>query len=122
RYHIQLFPYLDAPAHVSFILKHPEYAHLREFPNCNYEFCALNPHTYQLLFGLFQDLLDANRGGKYFVLSTDEPYYVGLASAPDCDEAARARELGGPSKLLAQFISRTADYLQKRGRTVLFWG
>lgn len=122
RYHIQLIPYLDAPAHVSFILKHPEYAALREFPNCNYELCVLNPQADQLLFGLFQDLLDANRGGKYFVLSTDEPYYVGLAATNGCDEAARARELGGPGKLLAEFISRTAEYLHQRGRTVLFWG
>lgn len=122
RYHIQLIPYLDAPAHVSFILKHPEYARLRAFPNCNYELCVLNPQTYQLLFGLFDDLLDANRGGKYFVLSTDEPYYVGLASANGCDESARARELGGPGQLLAQFISRAAEHLHLRGRTVLFWG
>jgi hypothetical protein len=122
RYHIQLIPYLDAPAHDSFILKHPAYASLRAFPNCNYEFCVVNPQTYDLLFGLFQDLLDANRGGKYFVLSTDEPYYVGLAQGPGCDEAARARELGSPSKLLAEFIARAAAYLHARGRTVLFWG
>ena len=122
RYHIQLIPYLDAPAHDSFILKHPAYAPLRAFPNCNYEFCVANPQTYSLLFGLFQDLLDANRGAKYFVLSTDEPYYVGLAQGPGCDEATRARELGSVSKLLAEFISRSAAYLHERGRTVLFWG
>jgi hypothetical protein len=71
---------------------------------------------------MFQDLLDANRGGKYFVLSTDEPYYVGLAHGSGCDEAARAHELGSASKLLADFISRSAAYLHERGRTVLFWG
>ncbi len=122
RYHIQLIPYLDAPAHDAFILKHPAYAPLRAFPNCNYEFCVVNPRTYEVLFGLFQDLLDANRGGKYFVLSTDEPYYVGMAEGTGCDEAARARELGGRSKLLAEFISRAATYLHERGRTVVFWG
>ncbi|MGO8700875.1 MAG: glycoside hydrolase family 20 zincin-like fold domain-containing protein [Limisphaerales bacterium] len=122
RYHIQLIPYLDAPAHDAFILKHPIYAPLRAFPNCNYEFCVVNPQTYDMLFGLFQDLLDANHGAKYFVLSTDEPYYVGLAQGPGCDEAVRARELGSASKLLAEFISRSAAYLHERGRTVLFWG
>jgi len=30
-YHVQLIPYLDAPGHVAFILKHPEYAALRAF-------------------------------------------------------------------------------------------
>ncbi len=122
RRHIQVIPYLDAPAHVSFILKHPAYASLRAFPNCNYEFCVANPQTYDLLFGMFQDLLEANRGGKYFVLSTDEPYYVGLARDPGCDEAASANEPDGAGRLLTDFISRSAAYLHERGRTVLFWG
>lgn len=122
RYHIELIPYLDAPAHVAFILKHPEYARLKEFPESNYELCATNPDTYQLLFGMFQDLLDANRGGKYFVLSTDEPYYVGLAKNAQCNEADRAKELGSVGKMLAEFVTKTAGYLHEHGRTVLFWG
>ena len=31
-YHVQLIPYLDGPAHIAFVLKHPEYVKLREFP------------------------------------------------------------------------------------------
>jgi hexosaminidase len=122
RYHIQLIPYLDGPAHVAFILKHPEYAGLREYPDSNYEFCATNPDTYKLLFGMFQDLLDANRGSKYFVLSTDEPYYVGLAKNAQCNEADRAHELGSVGKMLAEFVTKTAGYLHDHGRTVIFWG
>jgi hexosaminidase len=122
RYHIQLIPYLDGPAHVAFILKHPEYAGLREFPDSNYEFCATNPGTYKLLFGMYQDLLDANRGSKYFVLSTDEPYYVGLAKNAQCNEADHAHELGSVGKMLAEFATKTAGYLHDHGRTVIFWG
>ena len=122
RYHIQLIPYLDGPAHVAFILKHPEYAGLREFPDSNYEFCATNPDTYKLLFGMYQDLLDANRGSKYFVLSTDEPYYVGLARNAQCNEADRAHELGSVGKMLGEFVTKTAGYLHDHGRTVIFWG
>src|SRR5207302_1262059 len=80
-YHVQLIPYLDAPGHVSFILKHPEYAALRAFADSNYEFCVTNPQTYKLLFGLYDDLLEATKGSRYFILSTDEPYYVGMASS-----------------------------------------
>ncbi len=43
KYHVQLIPFLDGPAHVAFILKHPEYAKLREFPDSNYELCTTNP-------------------------------------------------------------------------------
>lgn len=122
RYHVQVIPYLDGPAHDAFILKHPEYTQLREFPNSNYEFCTTNPDTYQLFGGMIEDLLAANKGSKYFVLSTDEPYYVGLADNDQCHEAQRAKQLGSVGKLLAEFVTKTADYLHERGRTVIFWG
>ena len=122
RYHIQLVPFLDAPGHIAFILKHPEYARLREYPESNYELCATNPDSYKLLTGMYQDLLDANPGVKYFYLSTDEAYYVGLANNQQCREIERARELGSPGKLLAEFLEKAAGYLHDRGRTVVFWG
>ena len=122
RFHVQLIPYLDAPGHVAFILKHPQYAPLRAFPSSNYEFCVTNPETYKLLFGMYDDLLEATKGSKYFVLSTDEPYYVGLASNSQCDEVTRAHTLGSVGRLLAEFITKAANYLHDRGRTVSFWG
>ena len=122
KYHVQIIPYLDAPAHISFILKHPEYAALREFPDSNYEACVTNPAVYKLYSGMFQDLLDANRGAKYFVLSTDEPYYVGSAKNDQCNEVDRPKELGSVGKLLAEFVTKASEYLHARGRTVLFWG
>ena len=121
RHYVQIIPYLDAPAHIAFILKHPEYAKLRAFPRINYELCVTNPDSYKLMFGMFEDLLAANNGVNYFFLSTDEPYYVGLPDHPGCREALRAKDLGGNGKLLAEFITRTADFLRKRGRNVIFW-
>ncbi|HLH02403.1 MAG TPA: beta-N-acetylhexosaminidase [Bryobacteraceae bacterium] len=121
-HHVQVIPYLDGPAHDAFILKHPEYSKLREFPDNNYEFCATNPDTYRLFQGMFDDLMAANKGGKYFVLSTDEPYYVGLAHNAQCNEADRAKQLGSVGKMLAEFINKTAAYLHEQGRTVIFWG
>ena len=59
KYHIELIPYLDGPAHDAFILKHPEYAGLREYAESNYEFCVTNPETYKLFDGMFDDLLEA---------------------------------------------------------------
>lgn len=122
KYHVELIPYLDGPAHDAFILKHPEYAKLREYPDNNYEFCAVNPETYQLYEGMFEDLLAANKGSKHFVLSTDEPYYVGLADNEQCHEAERAKQLGSVGKVLAEFVTKTAGYLHDHGRNVIFWG
>lgn len=122
RYHVQVIPYLDGPAHANFILEHEEYAKLREFPETAFEMCSTNPDTYRLLEGMFQDLMDANKGGKYFHLSTDEAWFIGKANNAQCNEAARAKELGSASKLWVEFVGKTAGYLQSHGRRVIFWG
>ncbi len=122
RYHVQVIPYLDAPAHIAFILKHPEYAGLRAFADSNYELNMVNPASYTLLIGMYQDLLNANKGGRYFYLSTDEAYYVGLSADPKHSEATRAKELGSPGKVLGEFTHKAGGYLRERGRTVVFWG
>lgn len=122
RYYVQVIPYLDGPAHVNFILDHDEYAKLREFPETSFEMCSTNPETYNLLEGMFQDLMDANRGVKYFLLSTDEAWFIGKADNNQCHEAQRARELGSPSRLWVEFTQKAAGYLRNHGRTVIFWG
>jgi hexosaminidase len=118
RYYVQLVPYLDAPAHVSFILKHPEYKSLRAFPNSNYQLTVNNPGTYKLMSSMFRDLINANKGVDYVLLSNDEAYYTGKAA----NEIDSAKALGGNGKLLAQFIGRMADTLKQYGRKVIFWG
>src|SRR5215831_1998758 len=122
RYHVQLIPYLDGPGHIAFILKHPEYANLRAFPDSNYELCVTNPDSYKLMEGMFGDLLAANRGVKYVILSTDEPYYVGMADNAQCNEVKRAKELGSVGLLLNEFTTRVATSLHNQGREVSFWG
>lgn len=122
RHHVQLIPWVDGPAHIAWILKHPEFEKLRAFPKSNYELCTTNPDSYKVLEGIYQELLDATKGVNYFVLSTDEPYYVGLANNSQCNEVDDAKRLGSVGKVLADFITKTAGYLHAQGRTVMFWG
>jgi hexosaminidase len=122
RYHVQLIPYLDAPAHLAFLLKHPAYSRFRAFPESNYEMCIANPEAVQLLSDMYLELINANRGGNFVYLSTDEPYYVGLAENQQCHEKSAAAAKGGAGKLLAGFIAQLAGPLHEQGRTVLFWG
>lgn len=122
RRHVQLIPYIDGPAHLAFLLKHPEYARFRSFPDSNYEMCAVNPDAVKLLSNMFQDLVNANRGGRFVYLSTDEAYYIGLADHAQCQEKAGAARAGSVGRLLAQFIAEVAGPLHAQGRTVIFWG
>lgn len=117
-HYIDLVPFLDAPAHVSFILKHPEYRKLRLIDDINYQFSVTNPETYKLLDAMFTELINASKGSKYILLSNDEAYYTGKAPS----EKPAADSLGGNGRLLAWFIKKMADRLHEQGRTVLFWG
>ncbi|WP_439556403.1 glycoside hydrolase family 20 zincin-like fold domain-containing protein, partial [Dyadobacter sp.] len=117
-HYIDLVPFLDAPAHVSFILKHPEYRKLRLIDDINYQFSVTNPETYKLLDNMFGELINASKGSKYILLSNDEAYYTGKAPS----EKAMADSLGGNGRLLAWFIKKMADRLHEQGRTVFFWG
>jgi hexosaminidase len=121
-YYVQLIPYLDGPAHVDFILQRHAYAHLREFPQVAFEMCSTNPESYQLLDGMYQDLMNATKGVEYFHLSTDEAWFIGKADNSQCHEADRARQLGSPSKLWVEYTKKTAGYLRAHGRKVIFWG
>jgi hexosaminidase len=122
RYHVQVIPYLDAPAHIAFILKHPEYAKYRAFADSNYELCTVNPDAVKMLSAMFQDLLNANRGGKFVYLSTDEAYYIGLSDSQQCNEKAALKNKGTVGRLLADFIAQVAAPMHNQGRTVIFWG
>ena len=116
-YYVELIPYLDAPAHVSFILKHPEFAHLRAFANSNYEISVVDPKADALLLGMFNELIEANKGGKYILMSTDEAYYTGKPE----NEKRAAEKAGGEGRLLAHYISRIANKLHEKGRKVIIW-
>ncbi|MBL7698554.1 MAG: family 20 glycosylhydrolase [Chitinophagaceae bacterium] len=118
KHHVQLIPFLDYPAHVSFILKHPEFASLRAYPNNNYEFSVVNPKAEELIIGMFNELFEANKGVKYVFLSTDEAYYVGKAD----NEKEAAKSAGGNGALLAKIIAKVANELHKKGRSSIIWG
>jgi hypothetical protein len=122
RHYVQIIPYLDGPAHINFILEREEYKGLREFPETAFETCSTNPASYKLLQGMSQDLINANQGGAYFHLSTDEAWFIGRADNSQCREADRAKQLGSPSKLWAEFASKMTDFLEAHGRKVIFWG
>ncbi|MFT3702185.1 MAG: glycoside hydrolase family 20 zincin-like fold domain-containing protein [Agriterribacter sp.] len=115
--YVELIPYLDAPAHIAFILKHPAYKDLRAFPNSNYDLSVVNPKADTLIVNMMEDLFAANKGGKYVIFSTDEAYYTGKAPG----DKKRAAALGSNGKLLAEYITRIGNQLYKKGRKSIIW-
>ncbi|MFC1537260.1 family 20 glycosylhydrolase [Gemmatimonadota bacterium] len=116
--YIELVPQIQAPAHMAYVLKHPEFAHLRVAPDCNYQVCLCNEEAMQLIFDIYQDMIDATPGVKYFHASTDEVYYAGFSE--QCRKKKPFNDVNR-SLLWVNFVNRVHSWLEERGRTMLCW-
>ncbi len=116
KYHVQIVPLVQGLGHVSFILKWPQFAHLREIPASNWEFCPLKDGSYELLFDLWKDAAEATPGSKYLHIGCDETYELGL-----CEQCRAAMDKLGKDGLFQKFIDRCSEYVLKMGRTPISW-
>ncbi len=116
QYHIQIVPLVQGLGHVSYILKWPRYKNLREVESSNWEFCPLKQGSYDLLFDLWKDAVEATPGSEYIHIGSDETYELG-----NCLNCKAKSEEIGKSGLYQLFINRAADYLKTKGRKVMAW-
>ena len=119
QHHVQIVPLVQGLGHVSYILKHPQHRHLREIPASNWEFCPLKEGTYDLLFDLWDEAIEATPGSELLHVGSDETYEIGLGEACGCK--AKAHEIGKDG-LMQLFIRRCVAHVESRGRTALSWG
>jgi hypothetical protein len=114
--HVQIVPDVQAPAHMGYVLKHKEFAHLKADPSSNYQSCMCDPAAINLIFDMYQDMIDATPGVDYFLVSTDEVYYAGI-----CDKCKRTYNPENRSLAWAEFAVNAHDWLAKRGRRMIAW-
>ncbi len=116
---IELIPMVDFPAHMSYVLRHPEFAHLREVANSSYMICPTNPESWRLILDMLGEVCDAFRG-KYFLFSTDELFFDQYRGTT-CGCTKRINEVG-PSGLFVDISLKASDFLMEQGKQVMFWG
>lgn len=113
--HIQVVPQVQSPAHMAYVLKHPEFAALRADGN-NYQSDLCNPKTLDLIFSMYDDAIRATKGVNYFFVSTDEVYYAGIGNTCAAPYNPVNRSLAW-----VNFVRQAHDFLAARGRTMLIW-
>ncbi|XP_073415800.1 hexosaminidase D isoform X1 [Dendrobates tinctorius] len=75
--HLEVIPLIQTFGHMEFVLKHKEFAHLREipmYPN------SLNPHrkeSHQLLHAMIRQMMELHPGLRWLHIGSDEVYYLG---------------------------------------------
>jgi hypothetical protein len=113
--HIQVVPQIQSPAHMSYVLKHPEFAELRS-DGSNYQSCMCDPRTLDLIFSMYDDAINATRGVDYLFVSTDEVYYAG-----NCAKCGRPYNPVNRSLAWVEFVQKAHQHLSRRGRKMLVW-
>jgi len=119
KHHVQLVPLIQGLGHVSYILKHTKWRGLREIPDSSWEFCPLKDGSYELLFDLWDEAIEATPGIKYLHVGCDETYELG--QGVECGCKALADEHGS-DYLLDLFLKRVQEHLKEKGRTMIAWG
>ena len=113
---IQLIPNVQAPAHMAYVLKHKEFEHLRAEQESNYQACMCDEEAMELIFDMYQDMIDATPGVDYFLVSTDEIYYAGI-----CGKCKDVYNNENRSQIWADYLNRVNKWMNQRGRRVLAW-
>ncbi len=113
--YIQIIPMVQAPSHMAYVLKHSAFAHLRA-DGMNYQACVCDEEAIQLIFDMYQDMIDATPGMDYFYVSTDELYYSGI-----CDKCPEPYDVNYRSQVWVDFVNRANDWLSSKGRQTMAW-
>jgi hypothetical protein len=114
--HIEITPLVQGLGHATFILKHQAYAHLRELPWNRWAFCPLHEGTYQVLFDLYRDAIEATPGSKYIHIGGDEIGNIGLC--PRCKPMA---DKEGMMSLNLYWLKRVCEFAEENKRIPIFW-
>jgi hypothetical protein len=75
-----------------------------------------DPKARKLLFDMYDDVCEATKGCRYFLVSTDEVYYAGICEkyrAPYNDE--------NRSLTLVDYVNAAHAHLSGKGRRVIIW-
>ena len=114
--HIEITPLVQGLGHATFILKHEYYAHLRELPDNRWAFCPMDEGTYDVLFDLYRDAIEATPGSRYLHIGGDEIGNIGLC--PRCKPTA---DKEGILSLNLYWLKRVCKFAKENDRIPIFW-
>jgi hypothetical protein len=116
KYHIDIIPLVQGLGHAEFILKHDEFKDLREDPAVFQSCCPLREGTYDVLFDMYRETIEATPGVKYFHIGGDEVRLMGV-----CPLCKKKKEEIGELGLYLTWLNRVNDFMKEHGRTLIFW-
>ncbi|WP_422657792.1 family 20 glycosylhydrolase [Paenibacillus sp. EC2-1] len=116
QHHIQIIPLVQALGHAEYMIRHDEYAHLRESHDWNQQMCPCHPGSFELFSDLFQELIRLHPNSNYFHIGGDEAHQLG-----ECPSCAKIEQEVGKYALYAEYIAKICHYVIEAGKTPIIW-
>ncbi len=110
---VEIVPEVPSTSHCDYMLtRHPELAERPEDPYPD-TFCPSNPASYELLFDIFDEVIDVFKP-KVINVGHDEFYSINV-----CDRCRK--RLMDASDIFAEDMTKIHDYLAQKGVKTMFW-
>lgn len=111
---IEIIPLQQTFGHLEYVLKHPEFIHLREQPNHVAELCPLKEESFELVCRLLKEISQMHPSSRYLHLGGDEVWSIGA-----CDTC---KSCGlSSSALFIRYMNRLAEYTVALGKIPIIW-
>jgi hypothetical protein len=114
---LRTVPLIQCYGHLEWLLKHPQWAHLRCNGRSNL-LCAQNPQTRQVLRAWIAETAQLHPDSEYIHVGLDEVYHI--AGCPACQQRMNALPEGKMGIMLehAQFVCET---VLEHGKRPILW-
>lgn len=113
---VEIIPLLQSLGHAYHVLRHAEYAHLRETPDAIQQYCPSHPDVLPLYMELAEEIRRAFPGVNKFHIGGDESRQLGVCKV--CRQKAGEHGVG---RLYGEHIGAVARAVMQRGLTPLVW-
>jgi len=113
---VEIIPLVQSYGHLEYILKHEQFAHMREDQRAVNELCGTNPANKRFITDMMQEVIAAHPGLQYFHIGGDEPFRVAF-----CENCRKIVDTQGKGALYLQHIKPILEFVQAQGITPIMW-
>lgn len=111
---IDIIPLQQSFGHLEYVLKLPEYQHLREIPEAPGEMCPLREGAYELAASLLEETARLHPDSRYLHLGCDEVWSLGQSN--ECKTSGKSR-----GRIAIEYINRLAEKVVSLGKIPIVW-
>ena len=113
---LEIIPLVQCMGHLEYLLRHEQYADIREEDEVRAQLCPSNPRSLQVWAELTEQVLDFVGPCARVHIGGDETRQLG-----HCPRCARRAEMEGIGRLYANHVNGACAWLAERGIAPIIW-